>query len=279
MHVSKTTQKAQISWQYLLWKIQSIWMGLSILNTPTGMKEDSADSRRHSTCMVYVPVHVILRFRSWWPWLVSVYMYDTPEGQFFFSGKEREFFVTLYNLSATEALYGSVSEQCCLQRNSIVAEKHNWQQITSVLSLLKKKNAKEGSTFLMLAELQRASSLDIFIVLSLSIMPYNSTPKNSLEVAHEKIKCSLPVFSLIFENSSLKPKGAAFWSLDYESPIKYRAKYLFLVLSSKLYPHHGDTPSFTTSFFSIPKLFIYSHTFLKLAGIWPSVIHLGLWGG
>ena len=86
-HVSKTTQKTQISWQYLLWKIQSIWMGLSILNTPTGMKEDSADSRWHSTFMVYVPVHVILRFKSWWPWLVSVYMYDMPEGHFFFPEK------------------------------------------------------------------------------------------------------------------------------------------------------------------------------------------------
>ena len=31
MYLSKTTQKAQISCQHLLWKIQSIWMSLNIL--------------------------------------------------------------------------------------------------------------------------------------------------------------------------------------------------------------------------------------------------------
>lgn len=74
----------------------------------------------------------------------------------------------------------------------------------------------------MLAKLKRASSLDIFIVCHLSIMPCKARLRTLfLKVAHENIKCSLPVFSLVFENSSLKPKGMAFWSLYYESLFSY----------------------------------------------------------
>lgn len=70
-------------------------------------------------------------------------------------------------------------------------------------------------------------------------------------MAYKNIKCSLPIFSLVFENSSLKPKCMALLSLGYASLLKYVAENLSFVLSSKLSSHHCDSPSFTSSFPSL----------------------------
>ena len=158
--------------------------------------------------MAYVPVHIKLRFKSCWSWLISAYRYDMLEGNFF-SWKERGFFATLYDLSATGNTYGSVSEQCCLQKQC-VAEKHNWQQFISVLSLLEEKKNQKGEY--MLKRASSFSSVQSLSRVQLFATPWTAARQASLFVTNSRsllkllsIKSVMPFNHLILCRRLLLP--------------------------------------------------------------------------
>ena len=154
--------------------------------------------------MAYVSVHIKLRFKSCWSWLISVYRYDMLEGNFFFPEKRGGSLLlcmTWVHLGThmVQSLSNVIFKSSVWQKNIIDSNSYlysvSWR----------KRKAKRGST-LMLTKLKRASSFSSVQSLShvrLFAAPWTAAYQASLSITKFRSLLKLMSIELVMPSNHL----------------------------------------------------------------------------